>query len=764
MSSNVVAIASKQKTVAPVAAVADLRRLIDKKYQHILKDLIPAGEKPEDVLRAAAKECYGWNNFAVAQGKLTSSPEELTEKFVKALKIDEAAADKILETIDKTECKPREQSRKDGLQKCGRRLTRAFKQEDSERDRPKPSHNDIQLESTDTPGRVAWRELYAESGYVCITENVYRFTGTYHELVDPGQRRHSIAKVMNRCVEIDADTGSLKRPYATNRHTSDAYNYTAALMRSVRPDEVNKGGINCLNGVLLLHWDGRKLIKRLVPHDPQMVFTSPPRVRYDENADDTNLNTLLLAIEPEFRSIVLRTLAATLDLTKCKQEQHRPVRIAAFIGDGSNGKDALKTAMSMILGAKALTSVPLTAFIQYDQGRQFGITGLAGSVLNWPSENGFPSNLDSLECIKSVVTGEPLQYEEKNKQGSEFTPNCGLIFNGNAETIKYQGGGEATRTRYAIVPFRKTFKSNPDPLDPNELKADPRFKNPDWMAENVCSALLNVLLIELENVVNHGIDYSPVEDVMNEHTRASFHLAQFTDDFGLVPSKGDRVAVSEVWEKLQDWYKNEDLLEVEDRNGRDHLVWGADPRPGDKLIRSKQQLSSSIVKFVDGASNKGAGSKSGGVRYITGVKWDSPVAQVVEQKTGIESIAERMIEAENWDDYVSAVQNVSEEAKTEAWKLVPPAQQSSILGWQPKGAIAQQTEIETETDWEDIDSEVPTLPQLSVGIEVRYTGTQYPSLLDQKLTVTNILNRKATCKKPDGSFTTWLDLSDLMTA
>ena len=284
------------------------------------------------------------------------------------------------------------------------------------------------------------------------------------------------------------------------------------------------------------------------------------------------------------------------------------------------------------------------------------------------------------------------------------------------------------------------------------------------MAENVCSALLNVLLIELENVVNHGIDYSPVEDVMNEHTRASFHLAQFTDDFGLVPSKGDRVAVSEVWEKFQDWYKNEDLLEVEDRNGRDYLIWGADPRPGDKLIRSKQQLSSSIVKFVDGASNKGAGSKSGGIRYITGVKWDSPVAQVVKQKTDIESIAERMIEAENWDDYVSAVQNVSEEAKTEAWKLVPPAQQSSILGWQPKGAIAQQTEIETETDWEDIDSEVPTLPQLSVGIEVRYTGTQYPSLLDQKLTITNILNRKATCKKPDGSFTTWLDLSDLMTA
>ena len=763
MSGNVVAIASKQKAKAIEEAGIELKRLIDKKFQHILKGNIPAGEKPEKILEDAAKEGFGWNNFALANKQLTSCPGLLVDEFAQALGIEENKVDKIIESIDETSCKPREQSKKDGLEKCAKRLARALKQDEPSADRPLPRHDDIQLESTDTPGRVAWRELYSDDNHICISENVYRFTGTYHELVDPGKRRHEIARIMNRCIGLDKD-GLLVRTYATNRHTSDAYNYTAALMRSVKPDEVNRDGINCLNGVLKTHWDKRVLVKRLVSHDSRMVFTSPPRVEYDEEADATHLNDLLRAVDPKFRNIVLRTLAASLDLKKCKEEQHRPVRIASFIGDGSNGKDALKTVMTMILGGRGLTSVPLTAFTQYDQGRQFGITGLAGSLLNWPSENSFTSTLDSLECIKSVVTGEPLQYEEKNKQGSEFTPNCVLIFNGNAETIKLIASSEAVRSRYAIVPFEKTFKNKPDPLDPNELQADPRFKNPDWVADNVCSAMLNVLLTELEAVVNEGIDYTPIEDVMNEHTRASFHLAQFVDDFGLVPSKGDRVAVSEVWEKLQDWYKNEDLLEVEDRNGRDHLVWGADPRPGDKLIRSKQQLSSSIVKFVDGASNKGAGSKSGGTRYITGVKWDSPVAQVVEQKTDVESVAERMIEAETWDDYVSATQNVSEETKIEAWKLVPPAQQNSILEWQPKAAIAQQVETEAETEWEDIGSEVSVLPQLAVGVGVRYVGTQHPSLLDQKLTIAEIQNRKAACKKTDGSFTTWLDLSDLMTA
>ena len=493
-----------------------------------------------------------------------------------------------------------------------------------------------------------------------------------------------------------------------------------------------------------------------------MVFTSPPRVEYDENADDTNLNALLQAVDPKFRSIVLRTLAASLDLSKCKREQHRPVRIASFIGDGSNGKDALKTAMTMIHGGKGLTSVPLTAFMQYDQGRQFGLTPLAGSLLNWPSENSFNSTLDSLECIKSVVTGEPLQYEEKNKQGSEFTPNCVLVFNGNAETIKLIANSEAVRSRYAIVPFTKTFKNKPDPLDPNELQADPRFKNPDWMAENVCSALLNVLLTELENVVNHGIDYTPIEDVMNEHTRASFHLAQFVDDFGLVPSKGDRVPVSEVWEKLQNWYKVEELLEVEDRNGRENLVWGADPRPGDKLIRSKQQLSASIIKFVDGASNKGAGSKSGGVRYITGVKWESPVEQVVTAKTDVESIAERLGNAKCWEDYCSAVANVSEESKVAAWAIVPPSQQESILSWQP--AETPSTSADDDFDAALESANFADARKVSEGQQVSYVGSKYSTINGLLLTVDKVSGPNAVCIKPDGYKTTNLPVNDLILA
>ena len=726
-----------------------LIRLLPDAQKSLLKGTIPAGDR-KAIFKGFIQECYGWQNFATANGYATTSAEDLVARVAEILETANFKPDSVLDTLEIENCKPSMQSRKDGLQKCRKRLERAANPEVQ----PKPSTDDMQLESTDTPGLVAFRELYSNSGFITISENFYKFTGTCYELVDPGKRKHEITLLMNRCISLDEKNGDLTRPYATSRQVNDAYKHTAAMVPAIKPDEVNTAGINCTNGVLKIHWDGRKLIKRIVPHDPSMVFLSPPRVIYDENADSECFEALMLAVAPEYRSIVLRTLAASLDLTKCKQEQHRPVRIAAFLGDGSNGKDALKTAMSMILGAKALTSVPLNAFTQYDQGRQFGLTGLAGSSINWPSENNFSSTLDSGECIKSVVTGEPLQYEEKNKQVSEFTPNCVLIFNGNAETIKLIAQSEAIRSRYAIVPFERTFKRNPDPLDPNELQADPRFKNPDWMAENVCSAMLNVLLEELENVCSEGIDYGPVEDVMNEHTRASFHLAQFVDDIGLIPAKGERVAVSEIWNRLRDWYKSEELLEVEDRNGREVDIFGADPRPGDKLIRSKQQLSASIVKFIDGAKNKGAGTKSDGTRYITGIKFDEPPKPS-------ELIKIKLNAASNWAEYLEIARSTSTDLLNEAWKSLSPEKRQAIEQWAPKPESEPEPE-QLEEDIFAVSADLSPVSPIKAGSKASYIGLKYPSYQGLELTVSAIKGHQATCVKPDGSKTTHLDIKELV--
>ena len=49
-----------------------------------------------------------------------------------------------------------------------------------------------------------------------------------------------------------------------------------------------------------------------------------------------------------------------------------------------------------------------------------------------------------------------------------------------------------------------------------------------------------------------------------------------------------------------------------------------------------------------------------------------------------------------------------------------------------------------------------------VGDRVCYTGEKYAHLWrDSELTIHRIQDHQADCQKPDGSFTTWIDLEDL---
>ena len=656
----------------------ELCRLITKKNNSVLKGQPPTDADASKLITGFARDAYGWSNFCNVRNVALAGVDSAIQQAADVLGIDNDRLGRCLEKVNASTCKPALEKTK-GVEACESRLNWAINP-------PKVSDHissdDIELDDEDTAGLVAYRHLYEHKDCITIGDDIYEYQGTHYELVNPGKRRHEIALLLKRCVKTDVSEQGVKvtRPYATGRQVACAMNFSAALMPAIAPDEVGVAGINCTNGVLQLSWLGGRLISKLVPHDPSMIFLSSPKVTYDPDADDQHYQALMQAVEPEFQSIVLRTLASSLDLAEVKRRQHRPVRIAAFLGGGSNGKDAFKVAMSAILSNRGLTSVPLSAFQQYDQGRQFGLAALAGSRLNWPSENAFTSTLDSLECIKSVVTGEPLQYERKNKDAVEFTPCSTLIFNGNAETLKLLAGNEAVRSRYAVIPFSKTFKRSPDPADPDELQADPRFKNEQWVAENLAPAMLNILLKQLEALANEGIDYSPIDAVMDEHSMASFHLAEFINDVGLVPAKGKRVPIAEIWTKLLNWYENEGLITRDDYG---KIGFDVDPRPGDKLVRNKKQLSPMLIKFIGGATNKGPGAKSNGMRYLVNVAWASDLEEQQDSEETPQTESQPVAEQVSQDPIDQPIDNtefisLDEESAPESESL-PQEQQDSAV-------------------------------------------------------------------------------------
>lgn len=168
--------------------------------------------------------------------------------------------------------------------------------------------------------------------------------------------------------------------------------------------------------------------------------------------------------------------------------------------------------------------------------------------------------------------------------------------------------------------------------------------------------------------------YSSCDGIMAEHTKASFHLAEFIADFDIVSSKGDRIAINELWDWLMQYYEKEGMVSFEVRDGKQKPIWVADPRPGDKLIRSKQQLSNAIIKFIPGATNKGKRAASNGVRYITNIRRLS----TVEQTTA------RLKECFDWEEYVFLSKTVNQSDLNQAWQAVNPETRTRIERLQPQ--------------------------------------------------------------------------------
>lgn len=63
-----------------------------------------------------------------------------------------------------------------------------------------------------------------------------------------------------------------------------------------------------------------------------------------------------------------------------------------------------------------------------------------------------------------------------------------------------------------------------------------------------------------------------------------------------------------------------------------------------------------------------------------------------------------------------------------------------------------------------IKEEVVSIKKLEVGTQVQYVGSKFAPYRQERLVVEIVKGKEATCKRPDGSWTTWLDVSELQLA
>ncbi|MCC3531962.1 MAG: DUF3854 domain-containing protein [Microcoleus sp. PH2017_22_RUC_O_B] len=439
---------------------------------------------------------------------------------------------------------------------------------------PTPEQNYVQK---------AVEALYSGTPWASIAGQLFEFTGTHYELRAEATEKRRILDWLSTYSEL------VKGKYRCNRanpaSVNEVYSYKL-LAVAVDPNTINPDGLNTTKGVVKINPDGSH---SLVPHDPKQVYTYVG-CTYDPDIDATDCDRLLECLEPSQREIFLRTAAAGLNLKLVRSKlTGRGVKGLLCYGEGSNGKDTLRAVLAAVFG-RGMTGKSLSDFKSYDNGRKFSLAGVEGSICNWASENTAKVDLDSIQSLKQLITGDPIDIERKGKDSYEYKPAA--IFFANCNKLpSITGGTAAIDDRYGILSFKKTYKRDADPSQ-GELEADPRFKDDEnFILERIAPAMLNKMLERLPLLLVEGIDYKATREAMREAQEESRHLWQFVRDLGYEAGKGERVYAKDLWSQLQEWYQEAGILELEwNEKGKEKLIWNELPNQWDKPVKAINQL------------------------------------------------------------------------------------------------------------------------------------------------------------------------------
>ncbi|MGB5634059.1 MAG: DUF5906 domain-containing protein [Waterburya sp.] len=429
--------------------------------------------------------------------------------------------------------------------------------------------------------------LYSDKHYIAIDDNLHVFNGKYYEKLSSQREQRRIADWC-RSNPVNLGGDRWKFAYASAANVNNIWSWLLVRF-GVDPQELNPPGLNLNNGVLQITLTGKSIKTKLIPHDPNFFYAYCVEVNYDKKADRKESQRLLNCLDKGQQIILLRTLAASIDLAEIRKSKGREIKALLLQGEGSNGKDSVREVTQILFG-ESMVSLTVGDFQAYDQGRKFPLAKLANARISWASENTKFSSLENLQSLKCAITGDTVDIEQKNKPEYQIQPNTIFLFNCN-ESPSLVGGSEAIKSRWAILRFTKTFKKNAN-LAYDELEADPRFRyDINFLRESVAPAFLNQILEQLPLLLKEGIDYSSTDKSFEEIKSESNHLWQFVKDMGIAYMPEGKIYIKDLWADLKTWYTDTGTIEVfRDDSGKEKVVWHDQDNGYDKTIKGPNQI------------------------------------------------------------------------------------------------------------------------------------------------------------------------------
>lgn len=459
----------------------------------------------------------------------------------------------------------------------------------------------------------ARKDLWGEGHYAALDRDLYKYNGRFYEKISPAAEEKRILDWADRNPVYDQRAKKWVKSHLQSDHINKIWDWALKFFR-VDGEAINPPGLNLANGRLVLKWKGNAVKVVLEEHSPKVIYTYCSAVEYKKDANPEDCDKLLACLDEAQQKIFLRSLALALDLQKFRGlPKVGRVRACLLEGTGSNGKDALRTAVSQIF-VRGLVSTTFNDFANYERGSKGTLLKLEGACLSWSSENSTVPKIETLDSLKAAITGDPISVKALYVDEKEITPQSIFFFNING-VPRMDGALTAIITRWAIIRFTKTFALNPNNAA-GEIQGDPKFKdNPNWVAKMVCPALLNRILAEIPNLLEEGLPYNLLDDSFREVREESCHLWEFVKAARIVEDKDGQIGISELWAALESWYEQNGTKEITtDEKGKVKVYWHDQSNKYDRNVTGKNQVYKAFQRLfpkiqrgriTDGDENKG---------------------------------------------------------------------------------------------------------------------------------------------------------------
>ena len=201
--------------------------------------------------------------------------------------------------------------------------------------------------------------------------------------------------------------------------------------------------------------------KELEPFDPKHFITAKVDTNYNTKAltnyelvKNTYLNfdewmKSIACNDDEIVTLLWQLINEAVNPNKTRR------KIAIMLGNGTNGKSTFRQMMINLIG-----DINISVSTPHELQSRFGLTSLEGKICNYGDEVG-TKPLDEMDKLKSISSGESVNYERKNKDVRNYDFKTLLMFNSN-EIPPIKDKSDAVLNRLLIIPFKANFEGVKD--------------------------------------------------------------------------------------------------------------------------------------------------------------------------------------------------------------------------------------------------------------------------------------------------------------